>query len=375
MGDQITIEKSPTSSADPILVVSYIPNPPSLSIRQIMKSIQSSNDPPYGVIIHRPPTLEDLTKAVQAREKRDMLFRLIFTSVVTVPTFILAVVYMSLIKDGNPGKRFLMEPILAGNASRLEWALLFVSTPVMFYSANIFHRKCIKEIRALWRKTSSATLLQRFTRFGSMNLLASSGISVAYISSVALLIMSALSPRSNNTDNTTYFDAAVFLTLFLLIGKYSKDGQDNNVLPYQGRYIESSGKSRTADAITALSSFQPAEAQVVVSDSFVPKKSSLEELENGIVDGHGTSLFPETRAETVSVEFLEMGDIVCIPHGATPPADGTIMQGETSVFDESSLTGESRFVTKGPGDEVYVGTINKGRMVHMRVNSVAGGTM
>lgn len=70
-----------------------------------------------------------------------------------------------------------------------------------------------------------------------------------------------------------------------------------------------------------------------------------------------------------------MGDIVCIPHGATPPADGTITQGQTSVFDESSLTGESQFVTKGPGDEVYVGTINKGRMVHMKVDSTAGGTM
>ena len=221
MGGHITIEKSPVSSADPILIVSYIPNPPILSIRQIVNAIQSSNDPPYGVSIHRPPRLEDLTKAVRAREKRDMLFRLSFTIVAAIPTFILAIIYMSLIKDGNPGKRFLMEPILAGNASRLEWALLFISTPVMFYSADIFHRKCIKEIRALWRKTSSATLLQRFTRFGSMNLLASSGISVAYISSLALLIMSALSPRNNNPDNTTYFDEVVFLTLFLLIGKHS----------------------------------------------------------------------------------------------------------------------------------------------------------
>lgn len=237
MGDQITIEKSPTSSADPVLVVSYIPNPPSLSIRQIVNAIQSSNDPPYGVTVHRPPTLEDLTKAAQAREKRDMLFRLVFTSVAAVPTFILAVVYMSLIKDGNPGKAFLMEPTLAGNASRLDWALLFISTPVMFYSANIFHRKCIKEIRALWRKTSSATLLQRFTRFGSMNLLASSGISVAYISSVALLIMSALSPRSSYPDNTTYFDAVVFLTLFLLIGKYSNMAR---VMSYHTKVVTSS---------------------------------------------------------------------------------------------------------------------------------------
>lgn len=231
MADQISIKKSPASHLDPILVVSYAPKPP-LSIRQIAKVIESSNNPPYNVTIHHPPTLGDLTKALQAREKREILLRLVIAIIAAVPTFILGVVYMSLIEDGNPGKMFLMEPILAGNVSRLVWALLFISTPVMFYSANIFHRNSIQEIRALWRKTSSATLLQRFTRFGSMNLLASSGISVSYISSLALLIISALSPRSSNSDDTTYFDAVVFLTMFLLIGKHISNQGRHNVLRY-----------------------------------------------------------------------------------------------------------------------------------------------
>jgi len=110
----------------------------------------------------------------------------------------------------------------------------------------------------------------------------------------------------------------------------------------------------------------------------LPKKTSLEELEKGVVepyDGDSASLSPETKAERISVDFLEIGDIICVPHGATPPADGTITQGEKSVFDESSLTGESRLVTKESGDKVYVGTINKGRMAHVRVDSIAGGTM
>lgn len=75
------------------------------------------------------------------------------------------------------------------------------------------------------------------------------------------------------------------------------------------------------------------------------------------------------------MDFLEIGDIICVPHGASPPADGTITQGEKSVFDESSLTGESQLVTKELGDKVYVGTINKGRMLHMRVASIPGSTM
>ena len=220
MGDQVTIEKALTSQMDPILVVSYAPNPPLFSIRDIVTTIQSSNDPPYRVTIHHPPTLEYLTRTVQAREKRQMLSRLIFAIIAAIPTFILGVVFMSLVPNENPGKKYLMEPLWAGNASRLEWALLFTSTPVMFYSANIFHRKSIKEIMALWRKASSATMLQKFTRFGSMNLLVSSGVSVAYFSSLALLIMAATSPQSDRSNNTTYFDTVVFLTMFLLAGRH-----------------------------------------------------------------------------------------------------------------------------------------------------------
>ncbi|KAK2466196.1 hypothetical protein APHAL10511_001838 [Amanita phalloides] len=362
MGDQITIDKPLTSHRDPILIVSYVPKPPVLSIRNIVACIQSSNDPPYRVTVHRPPTLGQITKTVQARERRDLLFRLAFTIIIAIPTFVLAVVYMSLVKDGNPGKTYLMAPMWAGDVSRLEWALLFVSTPVMFYSANIFHQKSIKEIRALWRKTSSLTLLYKFTRFGSMNLLVTCGISVAYFSSLSMLGMAMTNPRNNNAEHTTYFDTVVFLTMFVLTG----------------RYIEITSRTRTADAITALSSLQPAEAFLIIPDSFSPKQTSLENLEKGIDqfnEGHNANLSQETKVEKVSADFLEIGDITCVPYGATPPADGIILQGEESLFDESSLTGESRLVAKGSGDKVYVGTINKGRMVHVRVDSVGGKTM
>ncbi|KAK2461071.1 hypothetical protein APHAL10511_006918 [Amanita phalloides] len=362
MGDQITIERPLASDKEPILVITYVPNPPAVSIRNIVACIQSLNDPPHRVTVHRPPTLEQITKTVQARERKVMLFRLAFAIIAAIPTFILGVVYMSLVKHGNPSKMYLMAPIWAGNVSRLEWALFIISTPVMFYSANAFHQKSIKEIRALWKKSNSSTLLYKFTRFGSMNLLVTSGISVAYFSSLSLLAISATSPRNNNADHTTYFDTVVFLTMFLLIG----------------RFIEASSKARTTDAITALSSLQPAEAFLIVPDSFSPSQTSFETLEKGINkfnESHDGSLSQETKVEKVSIDFLEIGDITCVPHGATPPTDGTILQGEESLFDESSLTGESRLVVKGSGDKVYVGTINKGRMVHMRVDSIGGRTM
>ena len=81
------------------------------------------------------------------------------------------------------------------------------------------------------------------------------------------------------------------------------------------------------------------------------------------------------KVEKIPADLLEVGDIVRVPPGATPPADGTIVSSEVTNFDESSLTGESRNVTKTTGDHIFVGTINKLRMVDMRVDAIEGETM
>lgn len=66
-----------------------------------------------------------------------------------------------------------------------------------------------------------------------------------------------------------------------------------------------------------------------------------------------------------------------VQHGASPPADGTIVavMGEHALFDESSLTGESRLLKKGPGENVFVGTINRGPVVDVMVDAIGGETM
>ena len=81
------------------------------------------------------------------------------------------------------------------------------------------------------------------------------------------------------------------------------------------------------------------------------------------------------NVEKISADLLEVGDIVRVPQGATPPADGTIVSSDATYFDESSLTGESQNVMKTTGDRIFVGTINKLRTVDMRVDAIGGGTM
>ena len=59
----------------------------------------------------------------------------------------------------------------------------------------------------------------------------------------------------------------------------------------------------------------------------------------------------------VRIDNVEVGDHVLVKPGEVIPVDGTIIHGTTSI-DESSLTGESLPVTKGPSQEVLSGAIN-----------------
>ena len=61
--------------------------------------------------------------------------------------------------------------------------------------------------------------------------------------------------------------------------------------------------------------------------------------------------------EKVSVENVQVGDILKVLPGESIPTDGVILKGETSI-DQSTLTGESIPVDKKENDEVYSGTIN-----------------
>jgi heavy metal translocating P-type ATPase len=360
----VSIIKPLSNYMDSVMEISYLPSPPDFTIRSITSTIVSVEPASYSVSIYHPPTLEERTHRMQRREQRVLLQHLIFTFIITIPTFIIGVICMSLLPAGNRTKLYLMQPMWNGNVSRIEWALFFLATPVYFYGAGTFHRRSIKEIRALWRRGSTTPIIMRFIRFGSMNLLVSTGVTVAYFSSIVVLALAATQPPSSDGtgQETTYFDYVVFLTMFLLAG----------------RYLEAYSKARTADAITALGSLRPTGALILsprsASDSTVIPQNDPEKCDVAYDNGSLVAS-PGFKFEKVPIDLLEVGDVVRVQNGATPPSDGTIVSGVETSFDESALTGEARLIKKNIGDKVLLGTINKSRAVDVRVDAIGGVTL
>ncbi|OQE47539.1 hypothetical protein PENCOP_c001G00238 [Penicillium coprophilum] len=328
----VTIEEA-LSEKTPILKITYTPRPPLLTLRTIISAINSANDS-FRATVYHPPSIEDRSRAIQHHERSRLLARLLFVFITTIPTFLIGIVFMSLVSSENSVRMYLEQPMWAGSVTRIEWALFIMTTPVMFYGTDVFHARALKEVYALWRPGSRVPILRRFYRFGSMNLLISAGTSVAYISSLAVLIVDASVGTKSSAHSTTYFDSVVFLTLFILAG----------------RFLEAYSKARTGDAVTSLGKLRPSEA--LLSD---------ETFQRGV--------------KRTSVDFLEVGDVVSVPHGASPPADGVIVDSASYQFDESSLTGESRPVKKTVNDIVYTGSVNVGQPVRIRITELGGSSM
>ncbi|KAG6119804.1 hypothetical protein E4U13_007310 [Claviceps humidiphila] len=330
---RIEILKEP-SREKPFLKIRYTPQAPAFTIRQILKAIEAT-DPSLQASIHHPPTLEERSKAIGAKHQRQLFRRAMLTFVLAIPTFVLGIVYMSLVPASNHTRAYLMEPWISG-LSRLQFILMALSTPVYFFAADIFHIRAIKEVRTMWRPGSRTPFVERFYKFGSMNMLMSLGTTIAYFSSVAQMIAAGIRRDSHVPESRFYFDSVVFLTLFLLAG----------------RLIEAYSKSKTGNAVGALAKLRPSTAP--------------------LLEKH-----PTTGVQTTSVtaiDQLEQGDRILVPRGASPAVDGLIITGETT-FDESSLTGESRPIKKVPGDQVFAGTVNKGDAITVTVTGTCGKSM
>ncbi|MER2109824.1 MAG: copper-translocating P-type ATPase [Desemzia incerta] len=106
-----------------------------------------------------------------------------------------------------------------------------------------------------------------------------------------------------------------------------------------GHWIEMKAVGEAGDAQQSLAELLPKDAHVVLEDDSV---------------------------ETRSVSELKVGDIVRVQAGENIPADGVIKSGESRV-NEALLTGESKSIEKGEGEQVIGGSTNGDSILYVEV--------
>ena len=112
-----------------------------------------------------------------------------------------------------------------------------------------------------------------------------------------------------------------------------------------GKYLESSAKGRTSQAIQSLLELVPSQATVI---------------------RYG-------KAVMIDTEDIRVGDIICIKPGERMPVDGFVTEGQTFV-DESMMTGESVPIEKKVGDTITSATINQNGSIDYQATRVGSDT-
>ncbi|TYT63912.1 heavy metal translocating P-type ATPase [Natrialba swarupiae] len=146
-----------------------------------------------------------------------------------------------------------------------------------------------------------------------MMLLISLAITVAFVYSLAAVVFGIGEPF--------FWELVTLIVIFLL-----------------GHWIEMRSVRRASGALDELAELLPATAERITDDG----------------------------PEEVPIDDLEEGDLVLVRPGSNVPADGVVEEGESNV-DESVITGESKPVSKGPGDDVVGGTTVRDGSLRVRV--------
>ncbi|MED0658018.1 heavy metal translocating P-type ATPase [Anoxybacillus ayderensis] len=72
------------------------------------------------------------------------------------------------------------------------------------------------------------------------------------------------------------------------------------------------------------------------------------------------------QTHVVSIDSLQVGDVVLVRPGEKIPSDGVVIQGKSSV-NEAAITGESMPIEKETGMSVYGGSVNNEGMLHVQI--------
>ncbi len=134
-----------------------------------------------------------------------------------------------------------------------------------------------------------------------------------------------------NWGQHAYFDSAITLLFFLLIG----------------RYLDSRARGRARGAMEHL--------------------LSLEKTTVTVVDETGVR-------RTVKPESLKQGQVVMVAAGDRIGVDGIVQAGHSDV-ETSLITGETVPVSVGPGAQVFAGTLNLSGPLTLAISAVGGDTL
>ena len=81
----------------------------------------------------------------------------------------------------------------------------------------------------------------------------------------------------------------------------------------------------------------------------------------------------ELEEKTIDVGDIVIGDVVIVRPGERAAIDGVVLEGAAAA-DQAPVTGESAPVAKGPGDQVFAGSIIEGGTLHVRATAAAADT-
>ncbi|MCL4105214.1 UNVERIFIED_CONTAM: hypothetical protein GTU68_055345 [Idotea baltica] len=195
----------------------------------------------------------------------------------------------------------------ASDATRdmFHWISALIAVPVIGYSGQPFYRNA-------WRALSA----------GKLNM--DVPISLAIILAGGMSVY-----ETTQSGHHAYFDAALSLTFFLLIG----------------RYLEHRTRAAARSAAREL--------------------AALEVQNATLLDAKGP--------HEVRVDSLEIGDVILVPAGHRIAVDGVIKKGQTTL-DRSFLTGESLPIPAGFSDVVTAGEINVAGPLEVQVTAVGEDT-
>lgn len=292
------------------LTIEYDPKKITLSkIKDSIKSLgtyELVTDSTGSEVLASPTKAKDLVQDKKIKELSLLKKKLQFVGVLMLP-FLFMMLWMLLVPIlGLPHITMYIKE------QSLNLVQFILASIILFYGGSEIYKSALVALRV---------------KAFNMDTLIMVGTLTAWVYSTFITFF----PNALNLESSeVYFEAAVFIIFFILLG----------------RYLENRAKSKTNDAIKALVELQVKEALV-------------------LRDG---------KEQMIPLEEVVVGDIVIVKPGQKIPVDGIIIEGSTTV-DESMLTGESLPVEKNEKDKVVGSTLNKTGYIKIEATKVGSDTV